>query len=66
MFAGLDYVREGTKLTREKSLVLYHEYLAWALRHELLDITDLVEETEYGLRVRHMVCFCSPKPCHGH
>ena len=65
-FAEMEYVRVGSRLTRQQSLDLYREYLVWALKSGHLEVRELVEETEYGLRVREQVCFCAPKPCHGH
>ncbi len=62
----LGYSYEGARLTREQSLQLYAEYLTWAVRNERLDVRELVEETGAGFVAKGMVCFCSPKPCHGH
>lgn len=62
----LDYAYEGARLTREQSLQLYGEYLTWAVTNQRLNVRELVIEAEDGFVVHDMVCFCAPKPCHGH
>ncbi len=46
-----------TKLTRERVLALYREYITEAINDKALNIEEL--------RGKDLVCWCSPEPCHG-
>ena len=65
LVAELDWVCAGAVIDRERSLILHSGYVLWAVAADVLDVRELVTETDGVWLARDMVCFCAPKPCHG-